>query len=154
MINLNAVKELYNHYHTKVIVNPTLYVPGENGINLVLPEELLEYANAAAGHSNYRPIGIRKYCSNPKEEIAKIFSSVESLIEFIESSECNAIEHIKILKANKNKKIKKEQSAREMFWKKYDKSIMESLKSKYDINTLRTAFDSLSITEFEQKFGL
>ena len=123
MLDLNAVKELYNHYHAKVESNPTLYIPGEDAINLVLSEELLDYANAAAGHANYRPIGIRKYSSNPKEEIAQIFYSVETLAEFIESSECNAIQHIKVLREKKTKAVKKEQSARQMFWKKYDKSL-------------------------------
>ena len=153
-MDMQAVENLYNHYHEKIKTHPTLYAPGEDCVTVVLPEELIEYANAAAGHSNYRPIGIRRSCSNSKEEIASIFYSVQSLANFISSSECNAIQHIVHLKEKAAKKTQKEQIARTVFWKKYDKSIMDQLKSKYKINDLREALDTLTMDEFEKKFNL
>ena len=44
----NEIKNLFNHYHNKVTEYPTLYT-SENLIQLVLPDGLLQFANAAAG---------------------------------------------------------------------------------------------------------
>lgn len=152
-MNVQAAQTLYNHYHDRVINYPTLYT-GESYVTVVLPEELLEFANAAAGHSNYRPIGIRSFANDPKERIKEIFSSVESLIEFISSSECNAIQHIKQLKIKAAVKKQKTESARSIFWKKYDKGVMEKLKACYNPTLLREAFDTMSMSQFEKEFNL
>lgn len=98
-INMVAVEEMYNHYHKKVKTNPDLYTNARDknhAVVVVLPKELLEWANRGAGHSgfaaNARPVGIRKNFSDAKTALTKIFSSVDNLVEFIKSSECDAEE--------------------------------------------------------------
>lgn len=149
----NEIKNLFNHYHNKVTEYPTLYT-SENLIQVVLPDGLLQFANAAAGHGNYRPIGIRRTSYNPMSAIKEVFSSVESLTDFILSSECDAISHIKQLKLSAAVKKQKAELTRNVFWTKYNKSTMDTLKSLYNKNKLRTAYDTLSMSEFELEFNL
>lgn len=149
----NQIKNLFNHYHNKVTDYPTLYT-SENIIQVVLPDGLLDFANAAAGHSNHRPIGIRRTSYNPLSDIKEVFSSVESLTKFILSSECDAIDHITKLKKDAVVKKQKSELTRNVFWKKYNKSTMDTLKSMYNSVKLRTAYDTLSMSEFELEFNL
>ena len=100
-INMTAVKSMYDHYHAKIKSNPTLYTnqrDGNNAVVVTLPVELLDWANRGAGHSgfagNARPVGIRKNCNHAPSFLAKTFSSVDNLAEFIQSSECDADEYI------------------------------------------------------------
>lgn len=98
-INMTAVQEMYDHYHAKVKSNPDLYTNARDknhAVVVVLPKELLEWANRGAGHSgfaaNARPVGIRKNYSDAKSALKDIFSSVDNLVRFIKSSECDAEE--------------------------------------------------------------
>lgn len=98
-INIQAVQEMFDKYHAKVKSNPDLYTNARDknhAVVVVLPKELLDWANRGAGHSgfaaNARPVGIRKNVSDAKSALTKIFSSVDSLVEFIKSSECDAEE--------------------------------------------------------------
>ena len=47
----NLVEQFYNDFHVKVKSYPYLYANKEDYLNVVLPQGLLDYANAAAGHS-------------------------------------------------------------------------------------------------------
>jgi hypothetical protein len=98
-INMQAVQEMFDKYHAKVKSNPDLYTNARDknhAIVVVLPKELLDWANRGAGHSgfaaNARPVGIRKNVNDAKSALTKIFSSVDNLVEFIKSSECDAEE--------------------------------------------------------------
>jgi len=64
-----------------------------NFIQVWLPRDLLEYANAAAGTSGPRAVGIRvggfDTVESAAQEILHIFSSTDNLAKFINSSECD-----------------------------------------------------------------
>ena len=96
-INKQAVVEMYNNYHRKVLSNPTLYTnqrDGNYGILVPLPKELLDYAERSAGHhgfgQNAAPVGIRRTVSDAKATLKEIFSSPANLEKFILSSACDA----------------------------------------------------------------
>lgn len=94
-MNKQAIEKLFANYHSKVQVQPNLYIQPEY-VQVVLPVELKEYCNAAAGHNNETPIGIRVMCNNPVKEVSRIFSSVENLERFIRSSEQNALHIVSV----------------------------------------------------------
>ena len=64
-----------------------------NFIQVWLPRDLLDYANAAAGTSGPRAVGIRvggfDTVESAAQEILRIFSSTKTLAQFINSSECD-----------------------------------------------------------------
>lgn len=103
------VVSFFKYYHDKSKKIRDLYCKGEGGVTVILPANLIDYCNAAAGNSggaNPRPCGIRRSCDNPKAFIKLIFTSTQSLADFINSSECNASE----LSYNRN--VKKEKVVR------------------------------------------
>jgi hypothetical protein len=68
-----------------------LYVTANNSVQIVLPDSLLDYANAASGTmSGQRPVGIRvgsfPSALSAANEVSRIFASPESLAKFINSS--------------------------------------------------------------------
>jgi hypothetical protein len=78
----------------------------DGGITVVLPEDLAwTYANRASGDSGgqyARPVGIRltpnklkEIYRNQEEALNEIFASVESLKDFILSSDCDGADHLK-----------------------------------------------------------
>lgn len=168
-IDMNKVTNFFNHYHTKKLSNPNLYVAASNdAVNVILPNNLLEFANAAAGHSGFgagaRARGIRRMCSNAKAEINLIFETVDTLADFLLSSECNADEYVETvrmrhlgMKSTKNPKLYVVTDERPA-----DKNFAE-LNAKYNINKLVQRFGTelllqsrknLTINEFELRFGL
>jgi hypothetical protein len=167
-VDMNAVVDFYNHYQVKSVSNPDLYVSGETSVNVILPNALLEFANAAAGHSGFgagaRARGIRKQVNNSRVAIKEIFATPESLAEFILSSECNADAYVDSVKARhlgSNYKPSKYVSIRTDD-RKVDKCFSEIL-SKYDIKSLAVKFGKetilkarkcLTVNEFELRFGL
>lgn len=92
------VISFFNKYHESILTNPKLYQSKGNVVAIALPSNLIEYANAASGHTGYgsgaRSYGIFKPSSNVASDIANIFHSVESLTNFINSSECDAHDYI------------------------------------------------------------
>jgi hypothetical protein len=147
IMNIEAVETLYNHYHEKVKKYPDLYI-GDVSITICLPEALKEYCNAAAGHAAGIPIGIRFPCNNPEETIKEIFSSIKSLQNFIESSECNS-------NANLVSKKKPKESIRKLFWENYTKEDLEAIKKKYDYASIKAAFNSdMTLDEFKLQFDM
>jgi hypothetical protein len=91
------IVSFFDHYHALKDKNPVAYAPAShpNCVNVVLPVDLKDYCNAAAGTSgkgsNYAPVGIRVKSDNPSADIAKIFSSHLSLAEFVNSSDCTGM---------------------------------------------------------------
>ena len=145
-----ALESFYNHYHSKVVSKPNLYHNGNDIITLVLPVELLDYANSASGHSGHktgaRPVGIRVVVKDSTQSIKDIFSSIESLEQFILSSECDAMP-VKT-------KVSKPLMANKEFWNRYDKTVMDNLKAKFKYDTLKLAFSTMTIDQFESEFNL
>ena len=93
-MDMNAVRHLYDHYHQKVKIQPNLYLRYTgDAVDVMLPVGLYPYANSASGHAGWstgaRPRGIRRMTSNPKDFREQIFSSVDSLVAFLETSECD-----------------------------------------------------------------
>lgn len=79
--------------------NGYLYVIGNEGsyaVQVCLPLNLVEYANARSGTmSGMRPVGIRtadvfKTAEAAADAVANIFSSIDSLVKFINDSEADA----------------------------------------------------------------
>ena len=163
MINTVAVKSLFDRYHKIVKTNPKFYTSARWGVVVVLPKELLDYANKLAGHSGFgagaRPIGIRRAVADPVNYLKKVFESIDTLTAFIESSECDAEEYITEVRARHlglPTKVKSEKllSAKEEFWNRYTKQVLVDLVSKYGRSTVQEAYNSLTITEFETRFSL
>lgn len=130
---------------------------GEAMLQVWLPIELIEYANAAAGSSGDRAVGIRvkgyKNAHVAADAIVKIFSSPENLAEFINRSECDYTQH-QVLKAAK-KAAKTPTKASELFWTKYNKDTLAAIKIKYkDHKQLTQDFQTMSMTDFETRYEL
>ena len=160
MLDNTAVEQFYNYYHAKKITNPDLYVSNDSLITVVLPKALLDYANAAAGHSGFgagaRPVGIRRSVDNARAALADIFASVESLTQFILSSECNAEEYIlQIREKHYQQQLGIDNRMAEDRWKdlfaKYD---MQDLAARFGRDSVLTARRLLTVNEFELRFGL
>lgn len=168
-IDMNKVTNFFNHYHTKKVSNQNLYVASSNdAVNVILPNNLLEFANAAAGHSGFgagaRARGIRRMCSDAKAEIASIFATVDTLADFLLSSECNADEYVETVRIRHlgMKSTKKSKLYVVTDERPADKNFAE-LNAKYNINKLVQFFGeelllqarkNLTINEFELRFGL
>jgi hypothetical protein len=105
MLRKSIVKEIFNRYHKAIKTNPNRYRLANGGVNLTLPEELCwTWSNRCAGDSggsNPRPVGIRLEPNKVKEmygtqdfAMKSIFASVDSLYNFIKSSDCGGAEHL------------------------------------------------------------
>jgi len=160
------ITSFFNRYHQKVLNNPTLYVSGDSTVNVILPSDLLEYANAAAGHTGFgsgaRARGIRQQVKNANLAIKDIFNSIDSLITFLESSECNAEAYIQGIKEKHQSVTVKNQSLVSVDNRSADQHF-KLLHAKIDINRLVLKFGYdvvlearklLTINEFELRFGV
>jgi len=168
-IDINEVQALFNHYHAKKVASPNLYVAANNvQVNVVLPKNLLEYANAAAGHSGFgagaRAVGIRKSCADAKSTIADIFATQDSLVDFLNSSERNAEVYVAGIRAKhlgmSNKKSKyrtvktDDRPADSNFAVLSQNHDMISLQKRFGRDTCIQSRKTLTINEFELRFGL
>lgn len=160
MLNINdpRVIDFFNHYHEFSKVRPDLYASADS-VNVILPNDLLEYANAAAGHSGFgagaRARGIRKQVANGHRAVKDIFESPETLVDFLESSEKNAEAYVEGIRAKHLASIVPvDPSVKDEFWKRYDKATMAVLLAKFGKELVKQAWDVLTITEFEFRFGL
>jgi len=167
MINEVAVKSLFDHYHKRVQTRPGFYTSARWGAVVVLPKELLGYANRLAGHSGYastaRPIGIRRAVPNPASFLKEVFNSVDSLRSFIMSSECDAEEYINEVKRRHSGDTSKKKAstvsidnrpANEVFFEKYTANDATALRNKFGREMVIREFNILSINEFELRYGL
>jgi len=138
-----------------------LYVMGGNSpmTQVWLPIELIEYANAAAGSSGDRAVGIRRtgYTSVKKaaEHILDIFSSPEKLAQFINGSECDYAQvHAERIANRALSKVPKPTMAKDEFWNRYTKEVLTELVNQYGRTLVQNAYNSLTINEFEAQFNL
>ena len=166
---MQKVVDFFNHYHSKKITSPNLYVAsGNDAVNVILPNNLLEFANAAAGHSGFgagaRARGIRRMCSNAKTEIAAIFETVDTLADFLLSSECNADEYVETvrmrhlgMKTTKKSKlyvVTDNRPADKNFAVLTEKHNVQELANRFGREVCLQARKNLTINEFELRFGL
>lgn len=138
-----------------------LYVMGKERpmIQVWLPIELLDYANAAAGTSGNRAVGIRVTGFNSikqaAEEILCIFSSPDTLAKFINSSECNFTgvtgRPVRGPKVVAEPKANDEKNG---FWAHYTKDDLANLVKVYGREMVRNAYSMLTLREFEELFTL
>jgi len=137
-----------------------LYVMGgENPmIQVWLPADLLEYANAAAGTSGSRAVGIRvtgfSSMERAADEILRIFASPDSLAKFINTSECdytgpvNRRSRISIPVFNPNPSTAQE------FWNRYTKEDLANLVTKHGRKIVQEAYNTMTMADFETRFNL
>ena len=138
-----------------------LYVMGGDSpmIQVWLPIDLIEYANAAAGSSGNRAVGIRitGYSSVKKaaEHILDIFSSPENVAKFINRSECDYAQvYAERIAEREFAKIPKPLMAKDEFWNRYTKEVLTQLVNQYGRTIVQNAYNSLTINEFEAQFNL
>lgn len=163
-INIEAVEEFYNTYHTKVQARPDLFVNDPYVLTVTLPDYLLDFANASAGHSGFgsgaRAVGIRKSTTGSRKARDDAFSSVEALAKFIQSSECNAAEYILRVKERHLKKSGVQTDDRivadhkGVITDKYGKQIFIQLSKVFGRDMIQDSIDILTVNEFELRFGL
>lgn len=162
-MDMNRVEAFRRHYQEKSQKNPDLYRSGDHAVDVILPNDLLEYANAASGHSGFgsgaRARGIRRECRNSTKFLAEIFASTDTLARFLESSEKNAEAYIETVRERHAQKAQPKVAMtndRELgFWSKYNKDHMAQIKAKNrDHGQLIQDFQTLTLTEFEQKYLL
>ena len=171
-VNMQAVEEFYNHYHTKVVARPELYVSTDTIINVILPNDLLEFANASAGHSGFgsgaRARGIRRVVDNAGVAIKEIFESVDSLAQFLLSSECNADEYVEQVRA-RHFGMKFKAGKKMIIVRTDDREVANNrrgvadahgckvfidLGKKFGTEVVKRDIDTLTINEFELRYGL
>lgn len=154
------IVDFYNRYHTRRLTYPGLYLSGPDSINVILPNNLLEYANAAAGHSGFgagaRARGIRRQVANAATALAKIFASPDNLLAFLESSEKNAEAYVEGVRAKHLSlpTAKADPKASDEFWNRYGKNELQYLTNKFGRAAVQRAYSTLTISEFENMFGL
>ena len=166
-INQVALNDMFNHYHKKIKTNPDLYTNARDknyAVVVVLPKELLDWANRGAGHSGFaasaRPVGIRKNFNDAKAALKDIFSSVESLERFIKTSECDAEEmmvEVRERHAKKAQIITIDPLDRPMsefnIEALYGKGTIVMLRGKYP-KTVMDDYKNLTRGEFEGRYNL
>jgi hypothetical protein len=161
-MDMQAVASFHRHYTESILKNPDLYRNGTDMITVVLPKDLLDYSNASAGHSGFgsgaRPVGIRRKVRNAEQALAQIFADVGSLAKFIEESECDGPAMVaEIQRKHAEKQLPRTVMAADSdgFWSKYNKDTMAALRAKIKDHTQLTQdFRTLSLSEFEHKYGL
>lgn len=165
-MNLQAVTEFRNSYIRRAAAKPSLYINGPMTVTVGLPAELLEYANAAAGHSGYgtgaRPCGIRKTVANPKQFLSQIFESDESFIAFLLTSERDF--HTVFNKDGSRKNAEPHKAkftseapeqfvpAKDLFWSKYTANDLAFLRNKYSSDLVNRAMTNLTMIEMQNLF--
>jgi hypothetical protein len=163
-VDINAVEEFYNTYHAKVQARPDLFVNDPYVLTVTLPDYLLDFANASAGHSGFgsgaRAVGIRKSTTDSRKARNDAFSSVEALAKFIQSSECNAAEYILRVKERHIKKAGVQTDDRlvanhkDVVVAKHGKQIFIQLSKVFGRDMIKNSIDVLTVNEFELRFGL
>jgi hypothetical protein len=135
-----------------------LYVMGGDNpmIQVWLPADLLEYANAAAGTSGSRAVGIRvtgfSHMDRAADEILRIFSSPQTLADFINTSECDYTGTVG-RRAKAVLPVANPMTS-DAFWNKYDKNVLTNLVAKHGRKAVQEAYTTLTLADFEAKFNL
>lgn len=144
-----------------------LYVIGNSShsVQVVLPESLLEFANASSGTmSGKRPVGIRagsfNSASAAADFVSTIFSSPASLAKFINSSECDAGDYLSLPQTTKKALLAKslftdDRLVKEVFYDVgYDFADLQHLCTIFGKNTVSHDWNILTVNEFELRYGL
>ena len=152
-----AIVDFYNDFHRKVQSRPGLYISGNHSLDVILPNDLIDYANAASGHSGFgsgaRARGIRRETSNPEKLRAEIFSSPEALERFLESSEKNADAYIATVRARHlSQSIPKPIMAKDEFWNRYNKDDLARIVAIFGRQRVQAAYNTATIEAFEEEF--
>jgi len=162
------IVDLFKSYHRRVKSRPQLFNNSNSMITVGLSADLLDYANAAAGHSGFaasaRPVGIRVTVSDSTKSLKDIFSSCESLAEFINSSECNAAEYIARIRDRDSKVSNKPgknaitidiRPIKDAFYDLgYNFDLIQKLKNTYGTDTVKRDWDNLQVTEFQLRYAV
>ena len=162
-INMQVVSEWRQRYLERSTIDPNFY-RGDNHINVGLPIELIEFCNAAGGHSGYssgaRPTGIRYTVDNPAKVLAEIFESDDSFARFISGSDKSGPEHCaKLYEEYKrtNNIIQVDPLDRPMcefnLEELYGKGTIAHLRAKYP-NTSLEEYKILTRREYEARYAL
>ena len=140
----------------KCNTNGYLYVIGRSDsykIQPWLPKDLLEYANASSGTSGNRPVGIRTgdfgTAEQASDEIGYVFSSPETVAEFLNKSDCDYAGP-----SVRKEKEPAEPMANPTFWNTYNKFVMSHLVKTHGRQSVEQAYKTLTMTEFETQFGI
>lgn len=158
------VIQLFNTYHERIKTRPHLFNNG-NMITVGLPAELLDYANAAAGHSGFgsgaRPVGIRVTVDDSTKALKDIFSSCDSLVKFINASECNAAEYIQRVRERYSSKPSANaitidtRMVKDVFYEVgYDFATIQKLREVFGADTVKRDWDNLQVTEFQLRYAI
>ena len=137
-----------------------LYVIGGDNpsIQVWLPVDLLDYANASAGTSGSRAVGIRvggfDSVESAADEIVRIFASPDTLARFISTSECDYTGPVNRRPKSVIISLPADPKASQGFWNKYNKDTMQSLITKFGRHSVQGAYNTLTMSEFETRFGL
>jgi hypothetical protein len=144
-----------------------LYVTADYSVQVVLPMELLDYANAASGTmSGNRPVGIRagsfSSASRAADEVSRIFSSVEALTKFLNSSECDATAEydptkvtMAVSKAKQIVAMLDSRPVKDAFYDAgYDFTTVKTLRSTYGDKTVNADWAVLTLGEFKSRYAL
>ena len=168
------VISFFNHYHAKVKKNPSLYTnkrDGSNAFVITLPASLIDFTERGAGHSGFgssaRPVGIRRVVQNSKVALANVFHSTDSLAALINSSACDGHEYIAEVKirhagqapARKSVKVTDDvtidnRPAKDFIVAKHGFPLIKELITKFGRAVVQTAHDTLTVNEYELRFGI
>jgi hypothetical protein len=161
-MDMNAVSSFYRHYHESRKTRPDLYRNGDSMITVVLPKDLLEYSNAAAGHSGFgsgaRPVGIRRQVPDSQKALAEIFATEQSLAKFIGDSECDGpayVEEVRKRHAEKSTpKPAMTNDDKRGFWSKYNKDHMAAAIARVGKPRVVELYHTATLADFERETGL
>lgn len=163
------VVSFYNHYHERKAVFPTMYTDAHSNqtINVVLPINLVEFSNAAAGRfavgndGIIRPKGIRVQVADAQTVVEHIFASPENLADFLNASECNGLEYEgseRVSELTNYTPVQRDPLDRPIADQnlevRYGKGTIQRLAEKYGRELVQREYRILTVFEFEQRYGL
>lgn len=165
------VVDFFNRYHAKVKTRPSLYTnkrDGNKGILVPLPLDLIDYAERTAGHhgfgQNAMPVGICRKVNDARKTLTDIFSSTETLANFINSSAMDADAYIQEVRQRAphsgiaakmiSKTATDDRMAKDVFFEKYTVNDARALQAKFGRELVITEFNLLTINEFELRYGI
>jgi len=151
----NALRAMYERAIERGLKNPNNTQTGvlyafPDCVQVALPKELREFANAAAGNSN----SIRVFTHNSIAKLKEIFRSYESLKSFVLASECNALNAERERVRRRVKNMIENQPADANFKYLHQKYDIRALAEKFGKDAVVEARKSLTVGEFELRFGL
>jgi len=154
-IQESALQRMYDRAIERGLKNPHNSQTGylyafPDCVQVALPKELAEYANAAAGNSN----SIRVFTSNSVSKLKEIFRSFESLKNFVLQSECNALDGERERVRQRVRNLIENKPADANFKYLHQKYDIRALAKKFGKDAVVTARQNLTVGEFELRFGL